>query len=80
MEKFSTRFYSVLCRDATIYQYSSHPEEVGHTLSVTTLDVTVPGYYAYCYGDIQSGSHYIDYCLGRERLDVLISSICEYYF
>ena len=52
------------------------PVEGSHTLStakIFSLNVTVPGCYPYCYGDIQSVSHYIDYCLGR--LDVLISCI-----
>ena len=43
--------------------------EVGHTLRIFSLNVTVPGYYTYYYGNIQSDS---EYCLGRERLDVLI--------
>ena len=52
--------------------------EVGHALSTAksiSLNITVPGCYVYCYSDIQSDSHYIDYCLGRERLDMLISSM-----
>ena len=49
---------------------TSVPEEVGHALSAAkkfSLNFTVPGYYTYWYGAIQSDSHYIDYCLGRER-------------
>ena len=55
---------------------TSVPEEVGHALSavkIFLLNFTVPGYYTYWYGAIQSDSHYIDYCLGREGLDMLIS-------
>ena len=42
--------------------------------AVFSLKVTVFGYYAYWYGDIQSDSHYIDCCLGREKLDK--SALC----
>ena len=41
---------------------------------IFSLNITVPGCYAYWYGDIQSDSHYNDYCLGREKLDMLCAN------
>ena len=45
-----------------LHNQRSYTEEADHAISalkIFSLNVTVPGFYAYRYGDIQSFSHFV---------------------
>ena len=68
LEKVNSRFVVSLLNNVTSYILCMYAEEVGHTLKaakIFLLNVIVPGFFAYWYGDIQS---YNECYLGRERL------------